>query len=334
MPITKLLAADFIAFAQTNNAIIIDVRAPSEYEGGHIIGAYNMPLFTNEERAKVGTAYKKQSRQQAIKIGLDFFGNKMKPIIEQVEKWIKTRKQTNNIVMVHCWRGGMRSGAIAWLLDLYGFETYLLVGGYKSFRQLVLLTFEKPINFKVLGGRTGSNKTILLQKMAANGHQIIDLEALAHHRGSAFGGINQLPPPTQEMFENRLYWALLVLNTNLPIWAEDESRRIGSVHIPEKIWAQMRMAPLMYLTLPFELRLDNIMNDYSALPIEKLKESTIRIQKKLGGLVCQQVCQQLENGQIRQAFEALLTYYDKVYDEATEKRRDATVIPITMAELF
>ena len=201
---------------------VFDVRSPGEYKHAHIPGASSLPLFTDEERSIVGTAYKQISREAAIKIGLDFFGPKMKKMVEEVEEITGNRQQAigktaNNVdslpivsrylsgcILLYCWRGGMRSAAVAWLLDLYGFKVYTLNGGYKKFRNYVIKTFELPFNFKILGGYTGSGKTELLKALQKKGEKIIDLEELANHKGSAFGNIGMPEQPGQEMFENLL----------------------------------------------------------------------------------------------------------------------------------
>ena len=155
---------------------VLDVRSPGEYVHAKIPGAYGLPLFTDEERKIIGTAYKKESREKAIKLGLDFFGVKMRSIVEAAEKIIKEFKpdktsnsepQTSNFLIVHCWRGGMRSSAVAWLLNFYGFEVYLLEGGYKSFRHWVLQQFEREYEFNIVGGYTGSGKTAILKSLVA-----------------------------------------------------------------------------------------------------------------------------------------------------------------------
>jgi tRNA 2-selenouridine synthase len=214
---------------------VIDVRSPAEYKHAHLPGAHSLPLFTDEERKVVGTAYKQESREAAIKLGLDFFGPKMKKMVEEVEELIGNRQLAinnkqpaignslddgeqitqpenplpiANCILIYCWRGGMRSGAVSWLLDLYGFKVYTLVGGYKKFRNYVLDTFKLPFQFNILGGYTGSGKTALLKSLKEKGETVIDLEALAVHKGSAFGSIGLPPQPGQEMFENLLALAL------------------------------------------------------------------------------------------------------------------------------
>jgi tRNA 2-selenouridine synthase len=289
---------------------VLDARSPGEFGHAHFPGAFNLALFTNEERKVVGTAYKQQGRKQAIKIGLDYFGVKMRTMVEEVENISLTT--SSNIMLVHCWRGGMRSEAIAWLLDLYGYKIYMLKGGYKKFRQYVVETFIQSFRFKILSGFTGSGKTSLLKELSLLGKATIDLEALAHHRGSAFGAINQLPQPSQEMFENSL--ALELRNVlNVDTWIEDESQRIGSVIVPAKLWEQMQHSPDYFIDVPFEIRLLNIKNDYGSLENEKLVDAVKRIQKRLGGLETKMVITYLLENNQTEGFRILLKYYDKCY---------------------
>ena len=241
---------------------VLDVRSPGEYHHAHIPGAHSFPLFDDDERKEVGTAYKQINREKAIKIGLDYFGPKMRPLVEQAEAIAE--KSGSRTLLVHCWRGGMRSGAVAWLLDLYGFKVHTLIGGYKSFRRWTLDQFEKKYLFALIGGYTGSGKTDLLMALQSAGQSVLDLEGLAHHKGSAFGNIGQPEQPSQEQFENKLSLALLNLSKNSPdkIWVEDESQRIGRLNVPGPIWEQMRSAAVLFLESPFEERLKYIVKGY------------------------------------------------------------------------
>ncbi|MCR9063798.1 MAG: tRNA 2-selenouridine(34) synthase MnmH [Cytophagales bacterium] len=315
--INRLHIEGFLAGSE--NALLLDVRSPSEYIQAHIPGAISFPLFTDEERKVVGTSYKQESRENAIKIGLDYFGPRMRPMIEEVEKILNG---TDKPIYVHCWRGGMRSGGVAWLLDLYGFKVSTLEGGYKAFRNWVLKQFLKEYNLMILGGYTGSSKTELLKHLAFQGHQTIDLENLANHRGSALGGIGRPPQPSQEMFENLLATALARHNINKAIWLEDESQRIGDRNIPNDFMAKMRISPLFFLDVPFDKRLDYLLVEYGTLPADRVKESILRIKKRLGGLETKNAIQYLEEGNIRRCFEILLTYYDKFYGKALTARKD------------
>ena len=171
---------------------ILDVRTPDEFAKGHMPTADNLPLFTTEERARVGTTYKQQGREAAILLGFDLAGPKWSTLILQALKLAPEKK-----VAVHCWRGGMRSGAVAWALDLYGFDTYVIKGGYKSYRRWVLQQSNMPYLLQVIGGMTGSGKTKILHELDRLGEQTIDLEDLAQHQGSSYGTLNRLVQPSQ-----------------------------------------------------------------------------------------------------------------------------------------
>lgn len=306
---------------------VFDVRSPAEYAHAHYPNAISLPLFSNEERAIVGTAYKQQSREIAMKLGMDFFGLKMRKMVEEAESIIPQRSMDHKNVIVQCWRGGMRSAAVAWLLDLYGYKVHTLAGGYKSYRNWVLKQFELSYQFVVLGGYTGSGKTVVLKDLKALGHIVIDLEGLANHKGSAFGGIDLGTQPSQEMFENLL--ANELFNTSsLPgypqqkIWLEDESQRIGSVMIPNTIWNNMRDVDVFFLDISFEERLEYLVKTYGALPKDQLVTSVMRIQKRLGGLETKNAINFLLEDNFAESFRILLQYYDKLYGKGLQNRKN------------
>lgn len=338
MSITRLTITDFMEGAA--GALLIDVRSPGEYSHGCIPGAINIPLFTDEERKVVGTTYKQKSREQAIKTGLDYFGPKMRGMVEEVEKLVKSKMHANERsstpkkewnVLVYCWRGGMRSGGVAWLLDLYGFKTVVLSGGYKAFRNHVLHTFQQPFRFNVLGGYTGSGKTELLQALKDKGEHVIDLEDLAKHKGSAFGSINMPEQPTQEMFENLLAMELQTLGVESPVWIEDESQRIGRLNLPHSLWNTIRQCPVIFLDIPFEKRLAHIVAEYGSLDKDKLAEAIVRIAKRLGGLHTQKALEYLSADRITECFFILLTYYDKHYLKSLHNRENIDALLTTIA---
>ena len=322
MAVQKINIDDFIieTSASIGSSIIIDVRSPAEFEHAHIPSALNLPLFDNDERAMIGTTYKKQSREAAIKAGLPLFGNKMLSMVETVESWIAAAQKDNDLtkptLYVHCWRGGMRSAAMAWLLDLYGYKVIQLTGGYKAYRNWVLAQFTIPYSLKVLGGYTGSGKTEILHALQEKNYSVIDLEGLAHHKGSAFGAIGQLPQPSQEMFENILATKLWEVNkNNKPIWIEDESQRIGTVLIPTPLFHLMRNSTCYFMTIPFEQRLAFIVEGYGKFDAQSLIEATERIQKRLGGLETKSAVAHIMQGELKEAFSILLKYYDKWYEK-------------------
>jgi len=322
MAVQKIDIDDFIIETRVSigSSIIIDVRSPAEFEHAHISHALNLPLFDDEQRAMIGTTYKKQSREAAIKAGLPLFGTKMLPMIETVEAWIKDRQKENDLtkptIYVHCWRGGMRSAAVAWLLDLYGYKVIQLIGGYKAYRNWVLAQFTIAYSLKVLGGYTGSGKTEILHALERKNYGVIDLEGLAHHKGSAYGAIGQLPQPSQEMFENLLAEKLWEINKKQKsIWIEDESQRIGTVLIPTPLFHLMRNSTCYFMTIPFEQRLNFIVEGYGSFDQKSLIEATMRIQKRLGGLETKTAVDFITAGALKEAFAILLKYYDKWYEK-------------------
>lgn len=323
MAIQKIDVATFLLFSR--NSLVLDVRSPSEFSQARYPGAYSLPLFTDEERKVVGTAYKQESKEKAIKIGLDYFGPKMRAMVEEVET---LTQNGNKKILVHCWRGGMRSGGVAWLLDLYGFEVYQLTGGYKAYRNWVLRQLENPYDLKILSGNTGSGKTPLLHELEKSGMQMVDLEALANHKGSALGGINQAPQPSQEMFENLLAEKLSSKNTEKTILLEDESQRIGNLNIPNVLWQKMKESDLIYLQIPFDERLKYLVEEYGKLPIEELKNAILRIQKRLGGLETKNAIQHLEDQNLSGCFGILLRYYDKWYEKGLNSKEKGEIIKI------
>ncbi len=323
MGIEKTTVEKFVALSQQHP--VIDVRSEGEYNHAHIPGAYNLPLFNDEERKVVGTIYKQQSREAAIKRGLDFFGPKMSRMISFIEQLKEKNQSTDKTVLLHCWRGGMRSGGVAWLLDLYGFKVYTLIGGYKSFRNWVLDSFRKDWKFNILGGYTGSGKTIILEALKEKGEAVIDLEGIAGHKGSAFGRIGLPAQDSVEMFENKLAFELYKTSEEIPnkcIWLEDESQRIGSVSIPHDIWDTIRENNIFFIDVPFESRLEYLVETYGILDKVELCEAIKRIEKKLGGLETKTAIAFLQDNNTKECFSILLKYYDKLYKKSLEKREN------------
>lgn len=322
MPITKLSIDEFLILAQ--RTVVLDVRSPGEYGQAHIPGAFSFPLFTDEERKVIGTAYKQVSKKNAIKIGLEAFGKNLVKMVEQAEKLVGSKGSDSPEVIVHCWRGGMRSAAVAWLLDLYGFKVYVLEGGYKSFRGWTLKQFEKKYQLNIIGGYTGSNKTGVLHLLKKDGQPVIDLEALAGHMGSAFGNLQRLEQPSQEQFENNLVFELYQLSSTDPskkIWMEHESQRIGNINIPLNFFNYFSDLPYYFINVPIEERLNHIVECYGKASKESLINAIVRITKKLGGLEAKTAINCLMDDDIRSCFSILLRYYDKLYHKNEAKRK-------------
>lgn len=315
---TAINIRDFLEKAKEHP--VIDVRTPAEFSQGHIPGAINIPLFSNEDRVIVGTCYKKEGKQPAILKGLELIGPKLHQFIQQANA-----VPNSGTLLLHCWRGGMRSGSMAWLFESYGFTCFTLKGGYKNFRQEVLGYFKQPQHFLILGGRTGSGKTEILRELKSAGEQVIDLEQLAHHKGSSYGSIGEEKQGSQEHFENELYRALKNIDPKRICWLEDESRKIGINVLPDDCYSQMRNAALYYIELPHEERVNYLVDAYGKFPIEALKEATARIGKKLGGQHVKTALEALENGDLRTACEVSLVYYDKSYDHGVSQREKEKV---------
>ncbi|HMP85767.1 MAG TPA: tRNA 2-selenouridine(34) synthase MnmH [Lacibacter sp.] len=332
MAVQSLAITAFLELSQQHP--VLDVRSPAEYAHAHIPGARSLPLFTDEERKVVGTLYKQKSREEAIKAGLDYFGGKMRPMVETVEDLFPKQAPGERTVLVRCWRGGMRSAGVAWLLDLYGFRVYTLQGGYKAWRRWALEQFERPWPLRILGGYTGSGKTEVLLRLQRQGQPVIDLEGLAHHKGSAFGNIGLPPQPGQEQFENKLAWSLWQVSRQhpgAPIWVEDESQRLGDVNLPIVFWKQMRDQPLWFLEIPFEARLQHIVQEYGALDRERVVNAILRIKKRLGGLETKEALLALVEDRVADSFRILLTYYDRWYRKGLQNREELASLLHTIA---
>lgn len=310
---------------------IIDVRSPKEFAQGHIPGAHSLPLFTDEERAVVGTLYKQQSRDAAVLEGMRIVGPKLAGIVEQSRSLAP-----DGCIRVHCWRGGERSGSVAWLLDKGGFaEVVTLRRGYKGFRNHVLDSFSAPVDLRVLGGYTGTGKTETLKHLRELGAQVIDLEGLAHHKGSSFGALGETPQPTTEHFENLLWNALRKVDRNAPLWVEDESLLIGRCKIPQDFFDQMRAATLFFADMPQAERADRLVKDYGRFDPKELAEAVKRIEKRLGPQHCKAALHALEAGDLRTVAIITLTYYDKAYGRGLSTRAPERVVrlPATAHDL-
>ncbi len=309
---------------------IIDVRSPSEFSKGHIPGAYNIPLFSDEERAIVGTKYVQESRYNSVIAGLDFVGPKLSGFIDKVSTIAPEKK-----VLVYCWRGGMRSSSMSWLFNLAGFNSKTLIGGYRSYRRYLKEYLAKPLSLTILGGMTGSGKTDLLCQLSKFGQQVIDLEGLANHKGSAFGAIGQKPQPSTEFFENLLFEEITKLDPNIPTWVEDESKSIGSVFIPSEFFSQMLNSPVIAIELPTDIRIERLAKDYTNCNPELLIDSVNRITKRLGSDNASRAIKSIQEGQFGKAIEITLKYYDKTYLYGlSTKKNQPTIVQLDKNDII
>jgi tRNA 2-selenouridine synthase len=300
---------------QSSNFPILDVRSPAEFKQGHIRGAKSLPLFTDEERAQVGIRYKLSGREFAVKLGLTIAGPKLPWYADEAQKLAPGRQ-----ALVHCWRGGMRSESIAWLLHMAGFEIQILEGGYKAYRGYIRSRIASPANLIVLGGLTGSGKSSILKKLEIAGEQVLDLEALACHKGSVFGGLGQPPQPSTEQFENNIFPVWHSFDLTKRIWIEDESRAIGNVNIPEDLFRAMMKSQVAVVELPAALRIQRLVNEYAGMPAEGLAASVIKIRDSLGGAATKQALNALEHGDFETTAALALAHYDKAYSKSLSRR--------------
>ena len=297
---------------------VLDTRSPQEFEQGHITGAVSFPLFDNDERVVIGTMYKQQGKDAAIARGLEYVGPKMAAFVKQAKELSATQAQPLPLV-VHCWRGGMRSGSVAWLLETAGLNVIKLAGGYKAYRAWARQDFASIPHLHVLGGMTGSGKTQILHSMRECGAQVVDLEGLAGHLGSAFGNLQRIPQPTSEQFSNDCHRAFRRLDWNRPVWVENESRVIGQVHQPQELFDALLTAPVWAVMRSVEERVNELCRVYGEADVDALKRAFVRIREKLGGLRMQEALDALDGGDLRTAAAIGLTYYDKLYQHTRER---------------
>jgi tRNA 2-selenouridine synthase len=323
---TKYTIEEFLLRAQKYP--FVDVRSPAEYKRGHIPGAVSMPLFDDVERAEIGTLYKLKGKEQAVERGLQMVAPKLAEFVQGVKRFSIEKR-----ILVYCWRGGMRSQSFAWLMNTAGLNAGVLDGGYKKFRNYVLNFFSQPLKLVRLGGETGSGKTSLLRKMAEQGEQVLDLEKIANHKGSAFGSINEMAQLPQQQFEHIVFRQLMLLNPEQIIWVEDEAMTIGWNKIPIQLWKQMKAAPLIKLNVPFEKRVSQLVADYSTTDKQLLRTPLIKIGSKLGGQHLKSALEFLELGRLDKVAEIALRYYDEAYHHDIKKHETKSIIEINCNQL-
>lgn len=300
---------------------LLDVRSPSEYARGHMPGALNMPLFDDEERAAVGTCYKQKGRQKAILMGLDFIGPRM-------SKMVSSAKKFESPLLLYCWRGGMRSASVAWLLHFAGMDVTVINGGYKAYRKRVHDYFEQcTLNLLILGGRTDTGKTVLLRMLGDRGESVIDLEQIACHKGSAFGWIGESKQPSSEMFENLLFEQMSKLVQHHPYaWIENESRSVGSNFIPLPLWERMKQSLLVNISRDDAYRLQHLLRCYDQKDADALVISFEKITKRLGLESAAKAISLVKEGKLELAAKIALDYYDKCYDYNLENNASPEIV--------
>ncbi len=307
------------AISSKDTSVIIDVRSPSEFEKGRILDSVNIPLLDDEERAIVGTLYKKKGFRPAFLEGLRLVGPKLP---EFASKGIKLSKDKN--IILYCWRGSMRSNSMKWLFESAKIEgVEVIEGGYKNYRRFLRENYEEA-KLLVLGGYTGSGKTDVLKCMKDK-TQVIDLEGLANHKGSAFGFIGEDPQPSTEHFENMLGEELFNLDMSKDIWVEDESRNIGRIYLPEQLYNKLRTSPVIFLDIPKDIRIERLVKEYSNYGNDVLEKALNSIVKRIGGNNYKDAIAALNKNDYHTVADITLNYYDKAYAYGVEKREQKSV---------
>ncbi|GAA0431006.1 tRNA 2-selenouridine(34) synthase MnmH [Lentibacillus halophilus] len=301
---------------QKGELTAIDVRSPKEFQETTIPGSINIPVFTDDERSEVGTLYNQKSKEAAEQRGLEIISAKLPDFIHAFQQ-IDTPK------VVFCWRGGMRSKTAATVTDLMGMDVSRLQGGIRSYREWVVNELEKanfPPSIVVLNGNTGTGKTTILHRLWENGYPVIDLEGMAGHKGSIFGHIG-VDPANQKQFDARLIHAIHQYENAPFVLMEGESKRIGNVAIPTFLNEKKEHSLQLFIDLPMEQRIRNILEDYQPWNHpDAFLEAYRRIQKRIHTPVAKQIDNDLQTGYYSQAIRQLLDYYyDPRYEHTTEK---------------
>lgn len=318
MTVNEINVDDFLN--KSKGELIVDVRAPIEFFKGHLPNAINIPLFEDTERAEIGTLYKQQGKDTAVTRGLEIVSPKMTVFVDRVKKLSKTKK-----VFVYCFRGGMRSNSFAWLMNTSGLDAVIMKGGYKAFRNFVLNDFERERKIILLGGKTGSGKTDVLKKITALSIQTIDLENIAHHKGSAFGSINEQKQNPQQVFEHEVFHQLSLVNESQSVLMEDEAQSIGYNKLPQGLWRQMEKSTIIKMEIPFELRVQKLVEDYATVDIEALKDCVIKISQQLGSLNTKLCLRYLDEGNLHDVARLSLLYYDRAYEFSYQKKKQPII---------
>lgn len=308
----------------SNDLLLVDVRSPCEYSRGHIPGAQNLPLFSDRERELVGKRYREAGRDPAFLLGLEFVGPKLADFVRTARSWSRESRS----LRLYCMRGGLRSQSMSWLLSSAGLCVSLMDGGYKAYRRKAVSNFEEPQKIQILSGCSGSGKTEILKRLATLGEQVIDLEGLAQHKGSAFGGFEQPPELTAEMFQNQLHAEWSRLDRSKTLWLEDESKVLGCAHIPDGLWLQMRSAPVVYLSVPKVARMEVLVAEYSGCDSGLLLEALGRIRKRLGGVHYKLCCEALSRKDYGEVVDRCLSYYDRAYLHGLRSREAGSVVKV------
>lgn len=300
------------------NYTLIDVRTPKEFEEEAIPGAINIPLLLDEERVDVGTAYKQVSPEKAKELGVEAIAKRLPEVFREVQKHAKGR------LAFYCAKGGMRSGSMAALFSALGYTTWKLEGGYRAYRQYILKEIPKlneGIKYYILHGKTGIGKTKVLQRLEAKGYSVLDLEKMADHKGSFFGGVCEKRGQSQKRFES-LIFDYLYKNRPTYVLAESESKRIGNVYVPESIFNSLANGKHLSLETTIEERIKIINEDYAGATNEELQSCLDKVGRYISKEKYEEYSELLKNNEIDELSKKLMIeYYDPLYQKSIDKYR-------------
>ena len=325
---------DLKEFRKTKG-LLIDVRSPDEYYKGHMPNSINIPIFDNEERCIIGKKYKISGREVAVREGFKIIERKIDKLIKEFtlikEKFFNSalsKFPNDKNIKIYCARGGMRSLSMFWLLEKFKYSCITLNGGYKNYRNWVLNSFQEKQNIIVIGGKTGTRKTKMLHKLKSLNYQILDFETLACHRGSSFGGLGMIKQPTNEQYENLLSEDLYKFNKKKFIFVEAESPNIGKNRIPHEFYKQMKNSKRIEIKRDERIRIKELINTYSKYKKNDLKESVLKISKRLGPQRTKSAIDSIENEDGVTVCKSVLDYYDKCYEHELKDKKDVKFLDV------
>ena len=307
---------------------LVDVRAPVEFLDSHISGAVNIPLLNDEHRVLVGTTYKQQGREAAIQLGYKLVNPLRQDLLKAIQSISNQKK-----VRLYCARGGLRSANMAQFFNEHGYEVELLKGGYKAYRKHILHVIASYKKIIILSAYTGSGKTEILKALAARKAQVLDLEDLAQHKGSAFGNLGYNGQPGSALFHNLIFDAIKGFDRNKPLWVENESVTIGKVYLPKELWENMKSAGGVEIEVPAEKRLQFTLEQYGHYEKNDLIACVVNLNKRLGDAETRRLSGLISEGQLEPVVRSLFRYYDKSYEFGRSKRNCHQYVKIHFSDL-
>lgn len=335
---------------------LLDARSPAEFTRGHMPGARNLPVLDDEARAAVGTAHARSGAEGAVHVALTLVGPQLTGTLAKARRLFQEHLATlpaelnpsaqspippvtadslrkSRDILIHCWRGGMRSASLAWLLETGGFTVHILQGGYRAYRTLVREELARPKPVLVLGGMTGSGKTDILKELAARGSQVIDLEGLAGHRGSAFGAVGLPEQQGSEAVENALHEQWRRLNPHRVVWLEDEDRRIGGVALRDEFFEHLYTGLVVLVDVPLAVRVDRLLREYTGKDDSATLMACVkRLRRRLGDELTTRCLGDIAGQRYREAVTDILAYYDKLYARQLAKHNRPEIFRLQLAD--